>query len=464
MSYTVVRGETVPVAFFTTPAELLHAAAFDTANFAPPRADADSKVSQPTVTVADFERLVDGGGKVFGLLDPEAPQAERKIMSLGVVALRADGEAAELMLRNLGRRMSYFQGLSTDPRYRGRGLGQAAIRCGKQLSLDAGKRQMVTTVHPTNSPSLRIFFKENFVATTLIDNYYAMQGGSGARFVLVHGKLRDEDWARRKASKRSAHILVPRTPWTDEAVTADDRLAFRLLDSPSYVICTTPYISGGGTEAAFSGAFLDNFHLKRQVLSALLFPHRTLRDACLPHELHAQQYPGYRFADYALSVLDMVSDNDPLKWPERSVPTMQVYAHFSEWFRQYHQVASGLSAELPQLIGVTRWPQELESLQRLFLYCEQTLLMQACQRFGLQDVPSCDTSPPLTTEGLDIRAFQAQNIALYDQLASVDQSSLREYMDQAYPPLAASPRVPDWLLRPAALGVQLVRRLRRMSA
>lgn len=271
------------IVHFATPEELERAAAFDTLVFSENRVGiAGDEVVQPTVDVAYYENLVANGGRVFGLVqETEHQGSESKILALGAVALNEDPTADEFSLRHMVPEAAYMLVLATRKEMRGQGLAAKILRLSLDIAHQEGKRRMITTVHPSNIPSQRTFYRAGFITLGVQSNYYALDGKNGMRFILVHNDLTNEQWARENTTPV---IIAPPLDDTvyiphEASLTAADTEIDSILNATLAMgLCITDIKRSKEDPSRIRFSYA-RFNGDPALVPQLMYPYKTLAEA-----------------------------------------------------------------------------------------------------------------------------------------------------------------------------------------
>ncbi|HEX9153444.1 MAG TPA: GNAT family N-acetyltransferase [Candidatus Saccharimonadales bacterium] len=398
--------------------DLAAAARFDARIFAPPRTDKyGSEVAQPdAVTVEDYERMA-AHGPVFYLIDGP----DDSIVAVCAINLAPDPMAHEPILRNMDTDTAYCTVVATDPRFRGRGLANLLLRRGLDAARQAGMRKMVTTIHPTNVGSQKVFYANGFLGTGMVDAYYNLRGGSGRRLIMLNGDLQDPGWALSRATAG----IVRRVPLT-EAAHADFAMGFDAMSELYSPLLEMSYLAAGPVEYANGQALIPIAPFTGDELSMIahwLYPYNSLREGydtirqySTPHD-HITRWIGSGIlssidsgcGEYLRSDLPLMADSN-----RRMV----------EWLVAYHNAVQGGQASDGSTLyeGVLRSQDQLDEFRRCALEMEgvmlRRLLVPCVETSSLHDQLVSGASEEYLLSEKYVRDMVAANRTLYGQLPS----------------------------------------------
>lgn len=389
--YSIADTGTFSIESCVNPDDLAAAAEFDAAVFTPPRADAfGSKVTQPEqVTAEDYVHMA-AHGPVYCIRDPSC---DDKIVALCAISMLPDRAAEEPILRSIDTETAYCTVLATDPEYRGRGLGKQLLHHGLEAARRAGKRRMVTTIHPTNVGSQKVFYAEGFLCLGMVDAYYDLPGGSGRRLVMINGGLSDPEWAVSRVHGPPRPLALTEATHSDAARTFDEiaELYGQLLECGHCALGPVEYHDGRISipVAPFAGN-------EYQEIARWLYPYDSLSAGyrAARERLQLPDHVSYHLGHIVLSLMDMACFpfiGNPLPVVADATRRMM------EWMAKYHQaMQSGtpIMVDLPSA-GVLRFHMALREYRRMVLDIENLLLQE------LTGLPYCDTNVNPLPRGWD---------------------------------------------------------------
>jgi ribosomal protein S18 acetylase RimI-like enzyme len=312
----------------TAPDDLRRAAEFDTRIFSEARIDFDGEaVAQPTVDSSEYERLVELGGKVIGLVEVKSDD----LMAVGCVALNKDPEAPELLLQTLQEDTAYMTVSGVAKQYRRRGLGRVLLYERLEKAREAGKTKAMSNVHETNIESICNLIKNGgFLGVARLDNYYNMSETAGARVIMLNGDINNPNWAQEVTDRR--HTL--QVTYGEELITGT---VLTLSADKGY--CISDVERDEDESPIYTWVkFLDKDKLS---VPRLVYPYNSLGDAflgictsgCSKEELEFIDYTLYKGVCRIGEIFTIGSENKILNHSSTLATSRNRF--FVQWVSEY---------------------------------------------------------------------------------------------------------------------------------